>query len=143
MSLIKWEDAYNVGIEKIDLQHQKILEMINGLEDFFDTGKMSETTSGCIKELIDFIRTHFTFEERLMHETGYPVLDQHRILHKKIITQISGMLIRINKGKRVDSSEVMPLLKEWLLKHIDHDDRQYSKYLQRMAQTAANNKSWV
>ena len=33
MSLIQWDDSYSVGVAELDAQHQRLIQMINELND--------------------------------------------------------------------------------------------------------------
>ena len=74
---VEWEDKYSVGIKKIDNQHKKLIEIINRL--YYSRGNRPHTVLGkTIQELIEYTKTHFTDEERLMRENGYPDYQAHK-----------------------------------------------------------------
>jgi len=73
---VKWKDEYSVGIESIDKQHKKLLGLINSLQTavYFSTGEEFEQQA--LDELVDYTKTHFSYEEGLMeqHATGYSMM---------------------------------------------------------------------
>ena len=71
MALLIWQDDLNTGIEVIDHQHRRIVEMINHLH-VAQTSLQRLVVSDVIDELIDYTLSHFAFEEELMEEAGYP-----------------------------------------------------------------------
>ena len=71
---MEWNESYNIGIEVIDHQHRQILDYINTLEQVKNTGKRDK-----IKEiqddLIDYTQSHFSFEENLLQQVNYQIME--------------------------------------------------------------------
>ena len=78
-----WQDQYNIGVEVIDREHQRLFRIINKLFSFQEDDKDSQWTC---QEGIKFFKSHtmkhFTDEEAYMASIGYPGLEQHRRIHK-------------------------------------------------------------
>ena len=81
MALLVWQDDLNTGIEVIDQQHRRIVEMLNHL--YNAQRSMERTVVGeVIDELVDYTLSHFAFEEELMEEAGYAFCAAHKRVHE-------------------------------------------------------------
>ena len=78
-----WKDEYNIGVEMIDKEHQRLFKIINKLFVFREEEKDSQWTC---QEGIKYFRSHamkhFMDEEAYMLSIGYEGLEQHRLIHK-------------------------------------------------------------
>ncbi len=133
MALITWGDNYSVKIAGIDAQHQKLVKLINELHDAMRMAKGNEILGKIITELVDYTVFHFSFEEKLMSEAKYPGLAKHRIEHDSLKTKVRKIKSDFDSGKTVISIEVMQFLKDWLVNHIMHSDKEYSPFLVKKA----------
>jgi len=133
---IEWEDKYSVGIEKIDNQHKQLIEVINRL--YYSRGSSSHVVLGeTIQKLIEYTKTHFTDEERLMRENGYPAYQAHKKRHEAFIEEVQKFN---NEHQKVDDdllenyslvTDVLFYLKSWLCGHILVVDKEYSPFLNK------------
>lgn len=48
MSLITWSDQLTVGIEEIDQQHQKLVQLINGLHNHMLAGDAGDIMNNIV-----------------------------------------------------------------------------------------------
>ena len=73
-----WKDEYNIGVEMIDKEHQRLFKIINKLFAFREEEKDSQWTC---QEGIKYFRSHamkhFMDEEAYMLSIGYEGLEQH------------------------------------------------------------------
>ncbi len=133
-----WDPALDLGIETIDLQHRRIVDNINRLhmaQMMSDRDKVREV----LIDLIDYTKTHFTFEEELMEKFGYPDLDSHKGLHKAFIVRIKKRAHDHIEGQDV-APQLTADLKAWLLNHIKKDDREYAPLV---LNSLDSNNSWI
>ena len=63
MSLIKWEEKYSVGVESMDNQHKKLVQMINDIFDELRGGATHESLLKIIEGLVEYTQVHFKAEE--------------------------------------------------------------------------------
>jgi hemerythrin len=129
MALIKWETGYNLNISKIDMQHKKLVSLINDLHEAMLTGKGKEAVGTIIFKLVEYTKTHFTDEENLFDRHGYTGSMMHKDEHKKFVEEISKFSNDFGKGDIMLSMKVMNFLKEWLVKHIKGTDAKYAPLL--------------
>lgn len=125
MALIDWTDDFKIGIESIDGQHWKLVEIVNKFDDAAKHGKGSRVMNEVLCELIDYTAEHFIFEENLLKEAEYPKLKQHRSQHSQLLQRIERLQFEFNQqGKRI-TAEVREFLKYWLVSHILKEDKAY------------------
>lgn len=79
-----WKDEYNIGIDIIDKEHERLFKIINKLFRFTD--EKSKSQWACqegIKFFKDHAAKHFTEEEGYMEAVGYERLAAHRHIHQE------------------------------------------------------------
>ena len=129
MTLLIWQDDMDTGIDIIDGQHRRIVEMINHLHI---TQKSMErfAVGEVIDELVDYTLSHFAFEEELMEEAGYPFCAAHKRVHEVFTKRVSEYRMRFQAGEDV-VDELKSMLSRWLFNHIRNDDKAYSEQVRQ------------
>ncbi len=127
MAFMSWDDSFSVNVREIDLQHQKLMGMINDFYDHVgkDSGKALRTL---LDSLVEYTNYHFTTEEKYFDKFAYPDTANHKEMHRQFTEKVLDVRNRINQGKLVVSFEITTLLKDWLAHHIKVIDKAYSKY---------------
>ena len=92
MEKVEWQDAYCIDVDEIDVQHRKLLSIVN---EFFDvaTGHPADypiKVGRCLKKLADYTHYHFASEEMLMEQYQFPNIQQHKEEHANFIMQLSA-----------------------------------------------------
>lgn len=127
--LIVWSESDNLGIPIIDEQHRCIVGTINSLHHFLRTKNATRMLNPVIDSIREYTKIHFYTEERLLADTGYPHLPEHKELHAKLNSQtlsIGNKSILMN-----DPQAFLQFLKEWWLSHIRKQDRLYVGHVLR------------
>ena len=129
MTLLIWQDDMDTGIDIIDGQHRRNVEMINHLHI---TQKSMErfAVGEVIDELVDYTLSHFAFEEELMEEAGYPFCAAHKRVHEVFTKRVSEYRMRFQAGEDV-VDELKSMLSRWLFNHIRNDDKAYSEQVRQ------------
>ena len=123
MVFLEWESDLDTGIEVIDGQHKRIVEMINDLHAAqlqMDKGAVARV----IEEVVDYTLSHFAFEETLLEDAGYQFSRAHKKVHELFIRRVNVMRTRHQAGEDV-ADELKDLLGRWLFNHIRNDDANY------------------
>ena len=129
MALLVWQDDLNTGVEVIDHQHMRIVEMLNHLH--VTQKSMERVAVGeVIDELIDYTLSHFAFEEELMEEAGYPFCAAHKRVHEVFIKRVSEYRMRFESGEDI-TDDLRNMLSRWLFNHIRNDDKAYADSVKR------------
>lgn len=129
MGFMTWNDSYSVKIKEIDQQHQKLMEMINQLNEAMSKGKGKEVVGGVLQKLINYTVSHFSMEEKLMRENDYPEYAEHKAKHDKMTAKVLSLQKDVAASKLTVTHEVMSFLMDWLQKHIMGTDMNYSGFL--------------
>ena len=128
----KWDPAFSVDITVIDNQHKRIIDYINelGTVSMYHNKDKVHTV---LVSLIDYTLSHFSFEESLMQEAGYSMLEAHKKVHFAFIERINFFKERYENGEDI-AKQLMMDLQIWLVNHIQHDDTDYKEIVQTMLQ---------
>ncbi len=124
MPKLVWTRDYELGIDVIDKQHQRIVHYINSLYDATEQQANREQLKDVLNNLVDYTLSHFAFEESLMEESNYPDLQGHQLTHQNFTHLIEDLKRRFNEGDSV-AEELAELLQNWLINHIMNDDVAY------------------
>jgi hemerythrin len=128
MPLITWDDSYSVNVEEIDLQHKKLISLINDLDEGMKSGKSKNILESIISELINYTKYHFDTEEKFFKEFNYPEAQMHEKEHNEFVKQIAEFHEQYENGKTLLSVDLMMFLKKWLTEHIKGTDQKYSAF---------------
>ena len=126
---IDWKDEYSVGIESIDQQHKKLISLINMLQTTVDYSTGEEFERECLAAVVDYTKTHFVYEEGLMSKYGYPDFEAHKAQHQKMIDKVDDLVAEYEERPANVMKEALDFLKQWLIRHINGTDKQYSEFL--------------
>lgn len=130
MSLLSWNDNLSVGVATLDADHKKLVGMINELFDAMKAGHGREALGKILDNLVDYTKIHFAREENFFAKTGYPQAVVHKQLHDDLARQVLEVQKKYQAGAPgALSLEVMNFLKNWLLTHIQGEDKRYGPYL--------------
>ena len=123
MEIIQWSPTLETGIDVIDQQHKRIVDYINALriaQVKGDRGAVAKT----IDDVIDYTQSHFGFEEALMEDAGYPLLNAHKRVHELFIRRVAVLNQRFKSGEDI-AQDLHNVLARWLITHIQTEDRHY------------------
>lgn len=138
MEHVAWDSTMSVGVDVLDDDHQRLLEMFNSLLNTGVTTKDRDDLEGLLNNLIDYTNVHFQREEALMERQGYPDLAAHKAAHRYFVDEIrkiyqesdedNAMMLRI---------DLILLLKDWFIEHIQSVDKRYQPYMAGRTDAAA------
>ncbi len=129
MSLITWGPQLSVGINSIDEQHKKLVNMINALNDALAAGEGKEMLGKIFNGLAAYTTKHFQFEEDLFAKYNYPETAAHKKEHADLLKQVGDLKAKMDAGNFMISMELMAFLKSWLTNHIQGTDKKYVAFL--------------
>ncbi len=123
--LIVWDSLFETGIEVIDIQHKRLVRIINEVYDSFSRKGTVENLTVVLDELIDYTHTHFATEEKFFKKFGYDLSDEHIAEHLNFTLKVEDFISKVKTRTATLGYEVINFLKEWLINHILDSDKKY------------------
>ena len=121
--LLQWSDRFNTGVPLMDKHHQRLVELINQLFQCMQDGGDRMLTAQVVDELVDYTVMHFRAEEEVMKKNHFPKLAEHQQKHQDFVQQVGRFVEKIKSGSRIAPADVYRFLKNWLVEHIEQEDR--------------------
>jgi hemerythrin len=129
MALITWNKDLTLNLREIDEQHQKLVAMVNELDQAMRKGLGKRVVGPLLEALIDYAQVHFSTEEALMTEYGYLETPSHQYEHSLFLKQVRAFKADFDRGKTGLPLDLMTFLSDWMKKHITGTDRKYVSLL--------------
>ena len=129
MAVIKWRDSYNTGVEAVDLEHRKLVELIEAMHTSVRDKEPKETVEQVINELVEYTQDHFKNEEALMQNEQYPELDGHKVEHRTLIEEVAVFKERLLNNFPDGRQDFYRFLREWLINHILESDKKFGAFV--------------
>ena len=124
MSFVYWTSDLDTGFDDIDAQHKQLVDYINKLYDAREAND-KEAVEQEFQHLIDYTVEHFSYEEMMLEEAQYRLVEQHRKVHQNFVTRMSTLQARYQNGDAEALNEVIDLCEGWLFRHIRINDHGY------------------
>lgn len=121
-------DSLSVNNLVIDAQHQQLFDLCGELADKKAANDSAEYAR-LLSALTDFFLDHFSTEEALMLQYGYPELEKHKLEHNKFIYRISMFNVEFKRTVPTKSMEVHKFICFWLTEHVMKLDMEYRDFL--------------
>jgi len=123
--LIPWSDAYKLGVEEIDAQHQKMIGIINKLYSAMVAATEKEELGVILKEMTDYADYHFSTEEKYFDQFDYVDKEEHKKSHEAYRAKITKFSEEYYNNAVMLPFEMMDFLGEWWTGHILGSDKEY------------------
>jgi len=132
-----WTTDLETGVEILDRQHRRYFDLLNSYlakaaESSTDSGKEQD-----LAEKFDFLRQyakrHFSTEESVMTEAGYPDIELHKEEHRYFLKHVRALYDRMSKNGYSPSlaREVNYYTAEWFIEHIRVTDMKFVAFLKQ------------
>jgi hemerythrin len=129
MAFALWSDDFSIGIPSIDEQHRWLFDATNKLHDELQKPEVHrEVVLEVLEGLMDYTMNHFIVEEELFERYQYTDAQAHKALHDKFTASVMDLLTKFEDGEDL-GKEVLDLVKNWLINHIQRTDKEYAAFL--------------
>ena len=102
--------------------------MIFDVCDKFESDLKTTDIKAIIHELVLYVQDHFRDEERLMAGSGYPQIENHIELHKKMMVEVHTFAEKYHENNLSDILRVRSYVQHWLSDHILNEDLKFAKF---------------
>ena len=129
MKDLVWDHVLSVGVDEVDDDHRKLVNLFNMLNHSVTEGDDPEYLAAILEELINCTAWHFSHEERLMLKHGYEGLAEHKEEHKELVKSAKELQQKILQAGNLVATEDIEFLERWLTEHILTTDMRMGSYL--------------
>ena len=120
MNSFSWKPQFETGLEIVDAQHHRLVDLINRYGELVASGQAvrSHAITALLGELAHYATHHFQDEEQLMRQLALDSrhYDHHKLAHEEFLQEVTRM-----QGAMTSTPEAENLLRfltHWLAYHI-------------------------
>jgi hemerythrin-like metal-binding protein len=129
MKDIVWSEILSIGVDEIDDDHRKLVNIFNVLNHAVLEHASHDYLAAILEELINCTVWHFSHEERLMLKYGYQDTEAHKEEHRELINSAKELQQEFLQGKGNMTEEHLGILERWLTEHILTTDMRLGDYI--------------
>lgn len=130
MKTFEWSALFATGLEDVDTQHRRLIELVNALSEDIESGA-PERIDTTLTALAEYTVYHFGCEERLMVEHGVDAryAERHRATHQKFVAQVQAWMATREANGQLSPRQLLDYLANWLIFHILGDDQSMGRQI--------------
>lgn len=123
MPIATWTPDLSIGDPDLDADHMRLIDTLNEVFDALLLGQGSSAFRTALTTLNDYVTDHFAREEAWMSERTAPDLARHPAEHEALRKHLVRLVDLHDVSDEERSIELLMVLRDWLLGHIAHSDR--------------------
>ena len=128
---LEWQSGWESGNQAIDEQHRQLLALANNLINISFAGVRFEQVMLQLDRLLKHIDQHFYAEEKILTAVGYPEVEHHVLLHKKLIMK-ALQIEELYKREGLQSAAFFSfIIDDVVLGHMLKDDVLFFPYMKQ------------
>jgi len=125
--LFNFESEFKLGIETVDQEHVKLVELLNTVHGLVSEGKKAEAIEYFSLTIARYVTEHFAHEEAFMASFGYPQLADHAKIHENFKKSFLQSLPRLASYDEAAFRAALTDAFTWIVNHIGRTDRKYAQ----------------
>jgi hemerythrin-like metal-binding domain len=128
---VKWDKKFELGIPRIDKQHQHLVSLCNNLHDVLmhpqDGGKEAwrKAISEALRKAVAYTKSHFGDEEKLMQICHFSGYEAHKQRHQEFVLTLTKVLNDFDDMSLTIGFDFADYLRDWILTHVACEDKLY------------------
>ncbi len=139
MSVLQWSDDFCTGLDAVDQQHRRLVDMLNKLNDTRSGNGDTRTVLSLLDELASLTLSHCAYEERMIHS---PRLERQQMArlraeHLAFIEKLADVQLEVQRDPRSLDDDKMDFLAALISEHILGDEREMVAPFQSRNETAS------
>ncbi len=116
-----------VGIEEIDNDHARIIELIRKFESIVNTKADTPDVMDVISNIIGAFETHFENEARIMNSAKYQFRDEHIFIHGVLFEKLTLFIYLLETGDAGVDKILLEFLHSWMFHHVVEHDKKFAQ----------------
>ena len=129
MAKIEWSDIFSLGVQSLDDQHKRFIELGNTILLAVRAGQTPRQIAAHFSKLREYTVYHFLDEEAFMRSVDYPELKAHIQEHEELKRLVRYHQEKLFKEKLVREKDVLEFLKRLLVDHVIYTDLKVKRFL--------------
>ncbi len=129
MPLMAWKEKYSMGLRTMDDQHAELLAILNDLHAAMLKGQAQSVAAAVFEKLVRHVQDHFSAEEALLADVGFPGLAEHRAQHQELNGKLEEYIDRFERGDDTMYPELLRFVRESLVLHMQEEDTKYNLWM--------------
>ncbi len=127
-NLFNFDDEFKLGIEAADIEHGKLVDMLNHTHELLREGRREDARDYFNKTLSSYVHEHFTNEEAFLKSIGYPELEMHKKIHANFRKSVEELAPKIENADNAAFRQALADTFAWIISHIGKTDKKYAKF---------------
>ncbi len=126
IEILPWDNHFNTGIQEIDIQHQKLVSILNHLATNITYKANRDELNLILDELTQYTLYHFETEEKIWQKylLGDSLEIEHQNIHQEFIETVISFREKLNSSSLDKlATEILSFLARWITVHILQSDR--------------------
>jgi hemerythrin-like metal-binding protein len=128
MEWIKWDKHLEVGHAAMDRDHTRLVALVNELADGVVNRSGNADYDTLLNDLLAHTEAHFRMEEQLMDIHNYPLADEHKSRHARLLRDAAAFKSRFDPAV-APSVSLLYFFEQWLTRHILASDKELAEFL--------------
>ncbi len=129
MALIEWKDEFSVGVPDVDYKHQKLIALINDLNEAMSSDNSEVTVMDFLGEIYAHVSAHFALEEKIMRERKYDHYAEHKADHEALLDELRDIMDDYEENAYFSDDTFANAVGSWFPDHFKSRDARLHKHL--------------
>ncbi len=125
--LVEFTQPMETGIDEMDEQHKRIIDMANDIYKAFETNQNQKQIKELLRTFVDYSAWHFSNEERYFVEFEFENQEIHKKSHNTFTSKVQDFVKKFERGRVQAYHDIMIFVKNWLETHFTTEDQQYAE----------------
>ena len=127
-----WSPSLETGHHVIDAQHKELVRTANEL---FEECAQGSAAAGQINKTVDFLvsytKRHFSEEEALQKQSGYPDYPNHCKMHADLVQTLTALATELKQSGPTPMiiNKLIRGVGDWLVNHIQQQDTKVAAHI--------------
>jgi methyl-accepting chemotaxis protein len=129
VTLVIWDEAMSTNDADVDEDHQQLASLINEVYRDLKKEDGEGLNEDVYQRLLHHCRSHFSKEEDLMRNAGYPKYETHKKEHADFLNKVQLFHQDFQAGHKKRGLELISMLGSWWNSHIGISDAEVAHFI--------------
>lgn len=129
--MINWNKKMECGEHEIDRQHKRLVELAGEMVNTAPLDDSCQESAEKLEKLIEEFLQHCQYEEHILKEINYPLLNEHTAIHGRLAREMATMKEACCTGNATISSIFSYILDNIVIGHMMTEDAKFIPYIKK------------